>query len=1001
MKIFQNSIICTLLFFNANAFGQQACSETLNTTTTDWRVTGTNNVWNWTQKGAVYPVYLYNNLDNATAMIAMPYFHVNVGGTGTPDGYQNVSNYLFRGQNKEQQDINPEDGWELLLKDFGTPNTSPGNNTGVGRTSPYFILYNRVNGKMKIFVAVFGSRTQQSGIVRIGFSDNNSTQNVKNGNSEAARALFSHGEPIAKTIIEFKSTLEYKQLNQIQQYPTFGNTNYQWFVAELLTSYDPCTCENPQSEIGKKSILQMQVVVLSTASINATIDGSITQQSIASGSNVNQQNDGFLSFFNAASKAGLKGYEDWNKAKNTADKIVNYGSRALQKELVRAWYKKDNIAYASDDPILNNLAKDGLKKFFASPDSFKIMMGVKTPKDAKFGKFLNSINGVASALPYVGAAIGVLDLLVNGGEKQAETPKMGPVTYDVSLKLTGSITEYNNISDVQFFTPGSPIPSNTGDYLTPIYNNVLGVFNVLDLPQLEYAELTPSISNFTLDQLNLNLNQCEKEYIEDDNFDGALDVKLREYRPKSNIKYVLNPAANLNVESIEAAIVLEYNNSNNLYINRPDKIGETFAIPYHDLMSTTQSFLDTNWCWWLPDTAGTIWSGMDPTLFQTLWNQGLVPKKKYCDTNQTGLERRITSVLNSQGLELEYVSKAFPYDTGTIIRFRTKYVPITCFKELNFMLLGSNNYGKAFVKFYIKLKRNNLPNSEPVIMILTYDYTSKLIDAEILNNISGSYFTSVSAKHTSWKERCCFKCGPNLTFTSPVFKDFKYATNFNLSNIPFGSQWYTPQKATYSSQQFYTAKESLIIPENSIIPNNSIIKAAGIITIEKNVTIGTGSKIISGIKINVQAPNTFWPQVELKIEPINEILFNCTNYNYESMHNTVGEINQFCSSSAPYLAKVYTNSVQQKEDSVIVTEMDFRIYPNPNYGEFNLVCSRKLAENGEITLYDIEGRQIFQILAESGKTIYKINATNLPQGIYILRLVAGKTLYTNKVIIQN
>jgi len=121
MKILKHILSAVVCIYSWNSFGQTACSETLNTTTTDWRVSGTNNTWNWTQKGSVYPVYLSNNLDNPSAMIAMPYFHVNIGGTGTPDGYQNVSNYLFRGQDKEQQDINPEDGWELLLKDFGTP----------------------------------------------------------------------------------------------------------------------------------------------------------------------------------------------------------------------------------------------------------------------------------------------------------------------------------------------------------------------------------------------------------------------------------------------------------------------------------------------------------------------------------------------------------------------------------------------------------------------------------------------------------------------------------------------------------------------------------------------------------------------------------------------------------------------------------------------------------------------------------------------------------------
>lgn len=1001
MKIFQYIIIGAVCVYSIKLFGQTACSETINTTTTDWRVSGTSNTWDWTQKGSVHPVYLMNNLNIPSTYIAMPYFHVNVNGTGTPDGYQNVSNYLFRGQEKEQQDINPEDGWELLLKDFGTPNTSPNDNTGIGRSSPYFILYNRYNGKMKIFVAVFGYRTQQSAIVRIGFSDDYANLNSKNANNQAGRALFSHSEPIAKPIIEFKPSLEYKQVNQIQQYPLFSNTNYQWMVAELLTSYDPCTCENPSNQIGKKSILQMQVVTLSTADIKANIDGKITQQNLVSGNNVSQPNDGFMSFFDAASNAGQKGYENWSSAKGTADKVIDFGSRALQKELVRAWYKKDNISYSSDDPILNKLAKDGLKQFFASPDSFKIMMGVKTPNDVKFGKFLNTIKGVTSALPYVGAAIGVLDLLVNGGEKQIETPKMGPVTFDVSLKLSGSITEQNPIAFPEFFTPGSPIPSNTGSYLNPIYNNVLGVFNVLELPDLEFAELMPNVSNFTLDQLNLGLNNCEQEYIEDDDLEGARNIKLREYRPKSNLKYVLNPAAKLDVESIEAAIVLEYKNDEKLFIERPDKIGEAFAIPYHSLMPVTQPFLDTNWCWWIPDTANTIWSGMQASNFQTAWNLGLVPKKWYCDTNQTGLERRITSILNSQGLELDYVSKTFPYDTATKIRFRTKYVPITCFKELNFMLLGVNNFGKAYVKLYIKLKRKDFPNSEPVTMVLTYDYSTKLASATVLNGVSGSYSTSVSANNLSWKERCCFKCGPSLTFSSPVFKDFQYATNFKLNSIPFGSHWYTPQISLYTGQQFFTAKESLTIPANSVIPPNSIIKAAGIITIEKNVTIGTGSQIVSGVHIITKSPNIFWPQVVLRTEPINEILFNCTDYNYQNLHHTAAEINQFCRSSSTYNNKAFATSINPIIDSTIITSMDFNIAPNPNQGEFKVICTKKLPENGEIAIYDIQGRQVYQAMVESGLSEFTIQTSHLIPGIYIFRLTSSKIEYTSKVLIQH
>jgi hypothetical protein len=285
-------------------------------------------------------------------------------------------------------------------------------------------------------------------------------------------------------------------------------------------------------------------------------------------------------------------------------------------------------------------------------------------------------------------------------------------------------------------------------------------------------------------------------------------------------------------------------------------------------------------------------------------------------------------------------------------------------------------------------------------MVLTYDYTKKLMDASLLNNITGSYSTSVSANHISWKERCCFKCGLNMTFSSPVFKDFQYATNVTLTNIPFGSQWYTPQKAIYSGQQFLTTKETLTIPENSIIPNNSLIKAAGIITIEKNVTIGSGTQIISGVRIVTKNPNIFWPKVVLKIESANQILFNCADYNFSNLHHTSTEINQFCSTSTAYQNKVYASSILPQLDSTFVADFDFRIAPNPNQGEFSIMCNKKTIENGVLIMYDIQGRKVYQKLIESGQNMFKVSTANLNDGIYFVKLTAGKVQFMSKVIIQ-
>ena len=45
MKILQYIIIGAVCVYSIKLFGQPACSETINTTTTDWRVSGTSNTW--------------------------------------------------------------------------------------------------------------------------------------------------------------------------------------------------------------------------------------------------------------------------------------------------------------------------------------------------------------------------------------------------------------------------------------------------------------------------------------------------------------------------------------------------------------------------------------------------------------------------------------------------------------------------------------------------------------------------------------------------------------------------------------------------------------------------------------------------------------------------------------------------------------------------------------------------------------------------------------------
>src|SRR5690606_7936526 len=208
------------------------------------------------------------------------------------DGFHNVESYQFNGNSKDHQDINPEDGWELLLKDFGTSNQPGQTKGGKGRNNPYFILYNKFTGKMKVYVAMMGIHSKQATFVRIGFDNDYANVNKKGATSEASRALFSTAESVQKTVIEFKPLLEFKQMNQVLAFQS--TLDYQWAVCELTTSYDPCTCENAPEHLNDISTLTMQLVNVGTVNIQATIDGKAIPENVASGSNASSTTDGSL-----------------------------------------------------------------------------------------------------------------------------------------------------------------------------------------------------------------------------------------------------------------------------------------------------------------------------------------------------------------------------------------------------------------------------------------------------------------------------------------------------------------------------------------------------------------------------------------------------------------------------------------------------------------------------------------------------------------------------------
>lgn len=115
------SLFCAL----QQSFGQY-CDEPT-------EIGSTIDVWDWTQETFVAYVSNVSNGQTNESIINSPFYGNLVGQPNT--------DFLASGVDKQ---FLPEDGWKLVVKEFGVPNT--------GVRMPTFALYNRISGKLRIFM---------------------------------------------------------------------------------------------------------------------------------------------------------------------------------------------------------------------------------------------------------------------------------------------------------------------------------------------------------------------------------------------------------------------------------------------------------------------------------------------------------------------------------------------------------------------------------------------------------------------------------------------------------------------------------------------------------------------------------------------------------------------------------------------------------------------------------------------------------------------------------
>lgn len=252
-------LLIAVIFFSGGLFSQSPCN--LNGTTTNpanpipLNAGFKTNSFNW-----MSPLLNASNNSNYVANSPLSNFF----------NYPNPFYQSFiLGTNS---DYYPQDGWELIKRDFGK--LADGNTNPVRKPGPYMILYNKYSGKLRVIAAFPGLAAQQA--INVTLTTISATANT----SKSASAVLNFHNDIAQPMDQPSS------VTQVTSPASYPGSDYNFFMADFQTAYDVCTCKFESA-----LRVEFSTVNTSTAQLFGRILGTVNPEGMYTFSNSTAQLD--------------------------------------------------------------------------------------------------------------------------------------------------------------------------------------------------------------------------------------------------------------------------------------------------------------------------------------------------------------------------------------------------------------------------------------------------------------------------------------------------------------------------------------------------------------------------------------------------------------------------------------------------------------------------------------------------------------------------------------
>lgn len=409
-------------------------------------------------------------------------------------------------------DYEPEDGWELLYVDFGFDKDGNLLPSPVRSGQLFFVLYNKYRSFIRVFMAI--DELDQNNLIEVKL-DMLGAYNT---------ALLASIDKVQQPLKSFDPTVV---ASNAQKFTNGASDVKHWHYADFPVNYDPCTCEAPPENPTANSILRFEVNLIKEAEVvlNGFSNGT-AEIKAEKASPTSSGSDNWDKFYGTVKKAG---------------KFVEAGTKG---------YKNFSLFKADAKSTADGKGKETEMK-----------SGIDN-----LGNFLTNNIPALKFVPYASEALAIIDFFVGGGKKAGpQEVTFPPLSIQLEHFFSGEITSNFNYITKPIFTPGSSFTPDDdrysfGDDRYPIYNEVLGLYTVLDKPHVTmwkgYAEEVRELDYMGY-QWQWELKDRSK-------------IIRRAFQVDANsVKIAVNEASNLSLD--EAYVQVHYYKEDMVHPFKPDE----------------------------------------------------------------------------------------------------------------------------------------------------------------------------------------------------------------------------------------------------------------------------------------------------------------------------------------------------------------------------------------------------------------------------------------------